>query len=476
MQFSKISSEIFQKIQNLLGATNVIVDKEKMYDYSHDEFAALSHTYFPEVVVKPKNTGEVSELVKLANREHVPITPRGGGTGLCGGCVPIFGGMVLSLERMNRVVEVDRQNLMAVAEAGVPLEQFYHAIEAEGLFFPPHPGDESATIGGVIATNAGGARAVKYGVIRNFVRGIEVVLPTGEITRIGGKLIKNSSGYSLLHLMIGSEGTLGIITEATLNLYPPPEMLATLVVPFATLHDAIETVPAILQNKIIPMAVEFVDQESLQITEEHLHKKWPCPNGKAHLMVILDASQEDELMQLAEKVSAICEEHNALDVVIAMDKQKQRNILEIRSKIYEAMRNAMVEILDLTIPRASIAAFVNAVDDLSQRYGMWCPTYGHAADGNVHTHIMKARFVQGAWQITPGWEEKYPKLRKEIHELGHEFHGMVSGEHGIGLVKKEYMPGFLDAAQLQVMRNIKATLDPNWVLNPGKIFDPKEKV
>ncbi len=470
MQWNKLNEVFIKELETILGKENIIIDPNNMQDYSHDEFTFVELRHLPDIVVKPHNTQQISEIVKFANKNKIPITPRGGGTGLCGGCVPIYGGILLSLEKMNRVWEIDTKNMMAVVDAGVSLHDFYQAIEGSGLFFPPHPGDEGATIGGVIATNAGGARAVKYGVIRNFVRGIEVVLPTGEITNISGKLIKNSTGYSLLHLLIGSEGTLGIITKAIISLYPPPEHTCSLVIPFTTLHEAIQTVPAILQSKIIPLAVEFMDRTSLKITEHHLQKKWPSDDGDAHLLIMIDASQEEELLQLAEKISDICLANHALDVFIATEKAKQKNILEIRSHIYEALRNYMLEILDITVPRASIAEFVTAVHKIEQEHDTWCPTYGHAADGNVHTHIMKARWQNGTWQELPNWKDKYHIVRDKIHSLGHQFQGMISGEHGIGLIKREYMAEFLDSYQLSLMRSIKNVFDPNEILNPGKVL------
>jgi len=223
MNYNKVDQKVLDQLKNICGEENVVVDKEKLVDYTHDEYPWFEETYYPEVVVKPQNEKQVSEILKLANQNLIPVTPRGAATGLAGGCVPLYGGIVLSLENMNKILEIDKQNFVVVAEAGVPLMKFFKEIEQEGLFFPPHPGDESAMIGGVIATNAGGARAVKYGVIRNFVRGIEVVLPNGEIITCGGKLVKNSAGYSLLNLFIGSEGTLGVITKGILSVVSPPK-------------------------------------------------------------------------------------------------------------------------------------------------------------------------------------------------------------------------------------------------------------
>jgi glycolate oxidase len=442
-----------------------------MIDYAGDEFSQEYIRHFPDVVVKPRDTKGVQDIVKLANANNIPVTVRGGGTGLCGGCVPVLGGIVLSFEKMNKVLEIDKNNLMAVVEPGCTLMDFYKAIEGSGLFFPPHPGDEGATMGGVIATNAGGARAVKYGVIRNFVRGIEVVLSDGEVTFMGGKLIKSSSGYSLLNLMIGSEGTLGIITKAIISLSPEPAAMFTLVAPYNDLKDAIETVPEIIQNKILPMAIEFVERDSIAVTEDFINKKWPCRDGKADLMIIIDGTSEDEVMALSEKVGEICLAKGALDVFVADTKDKQQTILELRSGIYEAMRKNMLEILDVTVPRSEIAKFVREIHVIGDELGLWLPTFGHAADGNVHTNIMKATWKGGVWTETPGWQDKYHIARQKIHDLGKQFGGIVSGEHGIGIVKKEYLLSFLDARQIGFMKAIKQSFDPKNILNPQKIFD-----
>ena len=470
----KADEAFLKKLKDALGADSVITDREKMIDFSHDEYSREDIRVFPEAVAMPSSAEEVSRVLVLCSREGVPVTTRGGGTGLCGGCVPSDGGIVLSLAKMDKILEVDRDNLAVTAEAGVSLTELFKAVEAKGLFFPPHPGDESAGVGGVIATNAGGARAVKHGVVRNFVRGIEVVLADGEIINIGGKFIKNSSGYSLLNLFIGSEGTLGVITKAVIGVIAPPECVYTLIVPYENLDDAIGTVPDIVGKGITPMAVEFVEKESVQASERLLDKKWPGGQGSADLMIIVDGTGEEEAMKLSEKIGEICLEHNAIDVFVADTKQKQENALQIRSGIYEALKNEMIEILDVCVPRNDIADFVGEVEKIAAEEGMWLPSYGHAFDGNVHVHIMKSRWVDGSWEETAGWEEKHAAVRKKVHEAGLRFKGIVSGEHGIGLVKKEYLEDFLGGRQVALMRGIKKVFDPEGILNPGKIFEAAE--
>lgn len=473
MAYKKVSERVIKELQKIAGKKNVILDPEKKLDYSHDEFSLSEIAEEPEVVVKPQTREEVSEILHLANRERIPVTPRGGATGLCGGCVPFHKGIVLSLERMNRIVEVDKLNQMIVVESGVILMDFYAQVEDAGLFFPPHPGDETAMIGGVVASNAGGARAVKYGVVRNYVRGLEVVLPSGEIVHLGGKLMKSSTGYNLLNLMIGSEGTLGVITKAIIQLMPSPQVSRSLILPYDELEQAIDTVPDLIGQKILPMAVEFIPREVIKITEEFLRKKWPVTIGSTYLLIILDASSEEEMDKLSAAVAEICLSHKALDVFVADSPSRQQQVLEIRSMIYEAIKAQTLEILDIAVPRAEIANHVRRVQEVSEKFGIWLPTFGHAADGNVHTHIMKARYENG--EIIPlpeeEWKSKFDRIREELYKDCKVRGGVISGEHGIGIVKKPYLSYVLEEETLKLMKGIKRLFDPNNILNPGKIFD-----
>ena len=470
--YKKLNPEILGELAAIVGDSGVLTDLERIVDYGHDEFSLREIARLPEAVVKPGTAEEVAAVLRLANRELFPVTPRGGATGLCGGCVPAQGGIVLSLERMNRVVEVDAANQMAVVEAGVTLGDFAKAVEERGYAFPPHPGDASAMIGGLIATNAGGSRAVKYGVIRNYVRGLEVVLPLGEIVRLGGKYVKSSSGYSLLHLMIGSEGTLGVITRATIHLLPPFKLTRSLIIPYADLAAAIESVPLLLQKSITPLAVEFVDRDVIRITEDFLRLHWPSSLGATDLLIILDTATEAEMDRLSEEVAAVCLERGAIDVYIADTAKKQDEVLQIRSKIYEAIKSGTVEILDISLPRAEIPGHVKRVHEIGVENRIWLPTFGHAADGNVHTHIMKVRCEGNRMVPLPeeAWRPRFEAVRAAIYEDGRRRGGVVSGEHGIGLVKKDYLSLSADPALIALMKGIKRTFDPNAILNPGKIF------
>lgn len=470
---SKISPAIRAAIEAVVGAGNAFSDPERTIDYGHDEFSLREIARQPDLVVRPGTTAEVAAVLRIANEARVPVTPRGGATGLCGGCVPVLGGIVLSLERMDRVLEIDADNQMAVTEAGVRLSDFTRAVEEGGLYFPPHPGDESAMMGGLVATNAGGSRAVKYGTIRSYVRGLELVTPAGEVLRLGGKLEKSSTGYNLMHLVVGSEGTLGVVTEVVLHLKARPGIMRSLVVPFEELEPALETVPLLMKRGVVPLAVEFLEIEPIVLTEEHLGKKWPTKLGKTHLLVVLDAASEDEIDRLSQAVAEVSVEKGAIDVFIADTPAKQDEVLAIRSKIYDAIKAGTVEILDISVPRAEVAGHVRKVREVAARYGLWLPTFGHAADGNVHTHIMKARYEDGRMVPVPegDWRDKADRVREELFRDAKERGGVISGEHGIGLVKKPYLPLALDERQIALMRGIKRVFDPNGIMNPGKIFD-----
>jgi len=469
----KITPQIRKELEEIVGRRNLIFEPDLMLDYSHDEFSLPDLATEPEIVIKPDKAEEVAAVLALAHEKRIPVTPRGGATGLCGGCVPSTGGIVISLENMNRILEIDENNQMAVVEAGVRLMDFYKAVEEAGLFFPPHPGDESAMIGGVIATNAGGSRAVKYGVIRNYVKGLEVVLASGKIISLGGKILKNSTGYNLINLIIGSEGTLGIVTKAIINLLPQPPLIRSLIIPYDRLENALESVPLISREKILPMAVEFIPREVILITERYLKKKWPCTEGKTYLLIILDASSEEEMDKLSEKIAELCMSKDGIDVYVADTPSKQEDVLEIRSMVYEAIKAHTIEVLDITVPRSEIPLHIKKVQEVSRQYDIWLPTFGHAADGNIHTHIMKARFENGEISPVPEseWREKFESIQRELYDDCKKRGGVISGEHGIGLVKKRFLPFVLDETQIELMKGLKKVFDPQNILNPGKIFE-----
>ena len=469
----KLTPEILAGIEAVVDKGNAVSDPDKTLDYGHDEFSLREIAHAPDLVVKPETEYQVAEILKIAGAADIPVTPRGGATGLCGGCVPVCGGIVLSLERMSRILEIDTANQMAVVEAGVRLSDFTTAVEYAGLYFPPHPGDESAMIGGLIATNAGGSRAVKYGTIRRYVRGLDVVTPSGDLLKLGGKVVKCSTGYNLINLFIGSEGTLGVVTKAIIQLMAKPPLTRSLVVPFPEVEAAIDTVPRLLGMGIVPMAVEILEIEPIILTEQYLHKSWPTKLGKTHLMVILDAATEEEIDRLSQAVADVCLEQEAINIFIAESATKQDEVMAIRSKIYDAIKSGTVEILDICVPRAEMAGHIRFVGEVARGYDMWLPTFGHAADGNIHTHIMKVRYEAGRMVPVPEdvWRPKVDRVREDLFRDARNRGGVISGEHGIGLIKKPYLPLVLEENQIEVMRALKRLFDPRGIMNPMKIFD-----
>lgn len=469
--YNRATPGLARAFRRLLGPENVIDEPGAMAGFAHDEFALPSMRHAPEMVVRPRKTEDVAAVIRLAARENVPVTPRGGGTGLCGGCVPVLGGIVLDTGALDRVEDIDRDNFMARCQAGVTLKAFNDELKKGNLFFPPHPGEESAMLGGLAATGAGGARAVRYGSIRSFVRGLEVVLADGEIINPGGRIVKNSSGYSLLNLMIGSEGTLGVITKVTLSVMPGRQVLWTLVVPYPGVAEAVDSATAILRRGLLPLAIEFLEDEVVGVAENFLDRRWPGRGPGAYLMLIVEGMSAEETGKDAETLAEICLENGARDVFVAESEDRQADILALRSHLYEALKADTVEILDTVVPRSEIAGHVSAVRRIGRDAGVWLPTYGHAGDGNIHTHIMKRSFSGGV----PGdpredWAEYYPGVRAAIHRDARRRGGMVSGEHGIGLAKKDLLPGFLSEREIGLMRAIKDSFDPKHILNPGKIF------
>jgi len=450
---------VIESLENIVGKSYVITDRKRMESYLVDETAEpVRPKPAKEVVlVKPANTEEVSKVLEFANKNKVPVFPRGGGTGLVGGAIPTENGIILSMERMNKI-EIDKENLMVVAEAGVTLEKLLSSADDAGLFFHLHPGDETAQVGGLVATNAGGSRAVKYGVLRNYVRGMEVVLPTGEVLTLGGKLQKNNVGYDLMHLIIGSEGTLAVITKVILRLYPKFGATATLIVPYNSRHDAINSVPKILQDGRMPLAIEYVEKDLMEKTAKHLGEAWPAKEGNCYLLIIEAESSRDQVLSESLRISEICKENGSLEPLFVEPRDEQERILRIRSNIFSALKSDTADILDTTVPPANIGKLIDAVDEIAKKYNTYLPAYGHVGDGNLHVHIMKREGKD---------LEHIEKLRREIYEVTLKLGGVITGEHGIGKIRTKSLPLYLNEKELELMRKIKKIFDPNNILNPG---------
>ncbi len=446
-------------LREIAGEDWVITRREQMESYLVDETALAVRPEPAEnvVLVKPASAAETAAILKLANDERTPVFIRGGGTGICGGAVPTSDGILLSTERLDKIEEVDRDNLMVVVESGVPFGEMLKAVEDAGLFFPPHPGAENAHVGGLVALNAGGVRALKYGVVRNFVKGLEVVVPTGEILTLGGKLLKNNQGLDLLHLMINSGGILGVITKIVFRLCPRFSHSGTLIVSYDNRHEAISSVPEILQSGVIPLAIEFIERDVVEMSATHLGMKWPATKGQAYLLVMLSGDSEDEVYAQGEKVSAICEQNGCTDILIAERGEEQAAILKIRSEVYPSLKKNVADVLDITVPPASIGIMMDRVDEIARRNNTTIPTYGHAGDGNLHPHVMNDLAERGILR----------DVKREIYRAAIELGGVITGEHGLGTVRLPDLDLYPDGKTWALMRGIKNVFDPNNILNPG---------
>ena len=464
-RFHKVNTTDIQALISIVGPSNVITGRERLLDYGHDE-APLVKPSLPQIVVKPVNTASVSELLKYATNRHIPVTTRGAGTGLSGGCIPLYGGIVLSLEHMHKLLDVDRENFAAVVQPGISLGKLRDDLGPFGLGYPVSLGEMTATVGGSIATNAGGLNAVKYGVTRHHVLGLEAVLAGGEVIRTGGKFVKCSSGYDLTQLLVGSEGTLAVITEVTLKLDIKAAFREALFVPFHSLQDAINSVPDILMLGKEPVGLEFMEKSIMQIAESYTGKKLPYGGYEAFLLVLSEADSQDEITAYFSEVEKAVKKHGAADALVPPGQLAMRRLLEAREMFYHAIKKyAPMQILDAVVPRSEIARFVSRVKELEPKYGIPVIIYGHAGDGNVHLHPICKDMPLNTWK------RKLTALMKDIYALGSEHGGAVSGEHGIGIDKKEFFNSTASSALLGTMKKIKKALDPNGILNPGKIFD-----
>lgn len=432
-------------------------------EYSHDELCGISE--YPEVVLKIKTTEEVSEIMKYAYENNIPVTPRGTGTGLVGAAVPIYKGILLDLSTMNKIIEIDEENLTVTVETGVLLMDLTKFVEDNNLFYPPDPGEKTATIGGNIATNAGGMRAVKYGVTRDYVRGLEVVLPNGEVIRVGGKIVKNSSGYALKDLMIGSEGTLGIVTKAILKLLPLPKKSISLLVPFPNLDKAIGTVPKIIKSRHIPTAIEFMQRAAITASEEFLGKKFPDSKADAYLILSFDGNSKEEIIKNFEEVAEICMEEGALDVLVSDTAERNASIWAARGAFLEAIKASTTQMdeVDVVVPRNRIAQFVNYTHELEEKYDIRIRSFGHAGDGNLHIYILRDELNEEEW------EKRMRSAMNDMYAMAKDMQGQVSGEHGIGYDKIDFMRDSIGEASYLAMKAIKVALDPRGLLNPGKV-------
>ncbi len=463
--YRRIDSKIRNRIEDVVGTEHLLYRPGEMEEYGRDETPGLYS--LPETVARPAGAGEIAALVKLANRFRFPLLARGGGTGVTGGAVPVCGGLVLSLERMNRVLEIDGKNMMAVVEPGVVTGDFQRVVEEQGLFYPPDPASlDSCTLGGNLAEDAGGPRAVKYGVTRNYLTGVEAVLPNGEIIEYGGKMVKNATGYNLLHLLIGSEGTLGIASRMVTRLLVKPEVRVDLLVPFSSYGEAVEAVTAILRRRLDPTAIEFMDRRCLEISRQVLENPIPFEDADAHLLIEVDGDDPTRVEKQYEMIGQICLDGGARDIRVADTPRYRDQIWDTRRKLRESIKVVSPIKLseDVVVPRMEIARLLKGIAKIEENLGVEIICYGHAGDGNVHVNFLKRDREESPWREV--LKKAVPELFALVIRLG----GTISGEHGIGVSKRDYLSLALKPAAVGAMREIKQALDPANILNPAKIF------
>lgn len=468
--YNKVNEKIIEKIISIVGKENVILEKEALENYAHDE-TPLYHS-MPEVVVKPENTKQISEIMKLANANLIPVTPRGGGTSLSAGAVPFYNGIVLSLERMNHIKEVDRENLMAIVEPGIITGIMEKELAHYNLFFPPDPVSlDSCTIGGNIAECAGGPRAMKFGVTKNYITGLEIVLADGEIIRLGGKLLKNVTGYDIINLFIGSEGTLGIVTEAIIKTLTIPEFVVDLYTPFKTVSEASQFSIEVLRSGLTPTAIELMEGDVVRMVEKYLQRKVPYSEANGHTIVEIDGNDKEYIKKMWEKIGDIALKFNALDVFVAETNQDRERIWEIRKKIGDSLKSQTKIIAreDLVVPRNRIPELIYQLKECVKNSGCELYAFGHLGDGNMHTDV-------GCTENNKITEdrEKINKMRREMYEITIKLGGTITAEHGVGLSKIPYLSLALDKKTIELMMRIKKEFDPRNILNPGKIFNQSQ--
>jgi len=461
--FNHVTEADLKVFRELLPG-RVFSGEEISTDYDHDEMTIYGH-FMPEAVLQALSTEDVSAVLKYCNEHNIAVTPRGAGTGLCGGCVAIHGGVVLSTEKMKKVLEVDVKNMTATVEPGVLLMEFPKALEGTGLFYPPDPGEKTATMGGNAMTNAGGMRAVRYGVTRDYVLGMEVVLASGEVITLGGKNVKTSSGYSLIDLMVGSEGTLGFLTKLMVKLIPEPKVNLSLLMPFDDLDACIGAVPAVLGCGCEPTAVEFMEREVIACAETYLGKQFPDTSADAYLLVRLDGASVEALKPAMDTLTDLALSIGAKDVLLADTDERKESIWNARGAFLEAIKGStpVMDECDVVVPRDVIPAFVKKSVEIGKQAGVRICSFGHAGDGNLHIYACKDDMADDVW------EKAVETVMDELYQAARAMGGEVSGEHGIGHAKKAFLAESMGETQMALMRGIKAAFDPKGILNPGKV-------
>lgn len=461
-----VSQEMIAQLEKVVGQSFLFLDDETRKHYGHDE--TEDYVFPPSVVLKPGTPEEISEILKIANQNNIPVTPIGGRTGLSGGALSIHKGIGLSMERFNKIINIDEKNLQVIVEPAVITQVLREAVDEKGLFYPPDPSSQgSCWIGGNVAENSGGARAVKYGVTKDYVLNLEVVLPTGEIIWTGANTLKNSTGYNLTQLMVGSEGTLGVITKVVMKLLPKNSHNILMLVPFFNSTQACEAVAKIFNAGITPSALEFIERDAIDWTLRFVDGVSVAIKDevKAHLLIEVDGNYPDVLFAEAEKITEVLEQFD-IDEILFADTEDQKNALwKLRRAVGEAVKsNSIYKEEDTVVPRYELPKLLEGIKTIGNKYGFKSVCYGHAGDGNLHVNIVKGTMSDDDWKT------EIPKGIREIFELTVALKGTLSGEHGIGYVQKNYMDIAFNPTQLFLMKGIKNVFDPNGILNPGKIL------
>lgn len=463
MNYNKITPQDMEALRAIVGPQHCFIGSAINEDYGHDELGGVAS--MPEVLLRVHTTGQVAALMWYANEHKLPVVVRGSGTGLVGAAVAVAGGIMLETTQMNKILELDADDLTITVQPGVLLMDLAEFVEGHGLMYPPDPGEKSATIGGNISTNAGGMRAVKYGVTRDYVRGLTVVLPTGDVVKLGGKVVKNSSGYALKDLIVGSEGTLGVIVEAVLKLVPLPTVSISLLVPFSSMDMALEAVPEIVRSKAAPTAIEYMSQDIIHMAEKYLGKRFANSAAPAYLLLTFDGADTDQVEREYEKTADLCLQKGAIDVYLVDTDERKKNVWDARGAFLEAIKASagQMDECDVVVPRRCIAQYIKFTHGLAKEYAMRIPSFGHAGDGNLHIYLCKDDMSSSEF------EQKCAAVFARMYAKAGEMGGKVSGEHGIGWAKKQYLFAQSSPAELALMQNIKVAFDPNNILNPGKV-------
>lgn len=465
METGQISHFLTEELGAIVGEGYVLTDGESLYRYSHDETEDLS--FLPDVVVKPDTPQQVSRIMQFCNQYSIPVTARGAGTGLSGAALPVHKGILLSMERFNKIIDIDEKNHQATVEPGVITQVFQEAVMEKGLFYPVDPASRgSCSIGGNLAQSSGGPRAVKYGTTRENVLNLEVVLPSGDIIWTGANVLKYSTGYNLTQLMVGSEGTLGIITKAVFKLRPYPSQNLVMLVPFASAEQACEAVNAIFMAGLSPSCLEFMERDAIEWATAYTGSAIQVPaHIQAHLLIEVDGNDMDLLYKEAERIYEVLSAYETGEVLLGESSQQKEELWSLRRKVPYAVRhNSVYKEEDTVVPRAHLPQLLKGVKEIGRKYDFKSVCYGHAGDGNLHVNIIKGDMPQEEWK------DKLPEGIREIFSLCVRLGGTISGEHGIGYVQKPYIGIALPEANLAIMRGIKQVFDPKGILNPGKIF------